>query len=329
MVGISIKDFSISFGNNEILKNVSFDVQEGEIVTILGPSGCGKSTILRSIASLENGYSGSIFLNETCLVNGANKCNKDIGYIFQDYALFPHLNVRENIEFALFKLNSREKQIRVDKLLRQFDLVEHKNKQIHELSGGQQQRVSIARVIAYEPKVLLLDEPFSNLDSILRAKTKLWLKTLIKELGLSAILVTHDQKEALSMSDKIGIIHNKEIKQFDTPKNIYKNPNNFYIANFLGEVNILPKFIVQELNLDLEKISILRIHETKITNKTNNYKLNILNRLYCGEYEEIILCFEKDKNSQIKLRVYNDSNISLDEEIYLDINKEQILSVAN
>jgi len=329
MVGISIKDFSISFGNNEILKNVSFDVQEGEIVTILGPSGCGKSTILRSIASLENGYSGSIFLNETCLVNGANKCNKDIGYIFQDYALFPHLNVRENIEFALFKLNSREKQIRVDKLLRQFDLVEHKNKQIHELSGGQQQRVSIARVIAYEPKVLLLDEPFSNLDSILRAKTKLWLKTLIKELGLSAILVTHDQKEALSMSDKIGIIHNKEIKQFDTPKNIYKNPNNFYIANFLGEVNVLPKFIVQELNLDLEKISILRIHETKITNKTNNYKLNILNRLYCGEYEEIILCFEKDKDSQIKLRVYNDSNISLDEEIYLDINKEQILSVAN
>jgi ABC-type Fe3+/spermidine/putrescine transport system ATPase subunit len=208
-------------------------------------------------------------------------------------------------------------------------LVEHKNKQIHELSGGQQQRVSIARVIAYEPKVLLLDEPFSNLDSILRAKTKLWLKNLIKELGLSAILVTHDQKEALSMSDKIGIIHNKEIKQFDTPKNIYKTPNNFYIANFLGEVNILPKFIVQELNLDLEKVSILRIHETKITNKTNNYKLNILNRLYCGEYEEVILCFEKDKNSQIKLRVYNDSNISLDEDIYLDINKEQILSVIN
>ncbi|WP_375724645.1 ABC transporter ATP-binding protein [Arcobacter sp. KX21116] len=329
MIGISVKNFSIAFGNNEILNDISFDVQAGEIVTILGPSGCGKSTILRSIASLEDSYTGSIFLNETCLINGANKCNKDIGYIFQDYALFPHLNVKENIEFALFKLKANERQKRVDKLLKQFDLIEHKNKQIHELSGGQQQRVSIARVIAYEPKILLLDEPFSNLDSILRAKTKLWLKNLIKELGLSAILVTHDQKEALSMSDKIGIIHNKRIVQFDTPKNIYKNPNSFYIANFLGEVNTLPKFIAEDLNLDLEKTSIIRIHETKITNKANNYKLNTVNRLYCGEYEEVILSFEKELESQIKLRVYIDSDISLEEEIYLDINKDKIISVKN
>lgn len=329
MIGISIKDFSISFGNNEILKNISFDVEAGEIVTILGPSGCGKSTILRSIASLENKYKGSIFLNETCLVNSSTTCNKDIGYIFQDYALFPHLNVRENIEFALFKLSTNEKQRRVDTLLKQFDLVEHKNKQIHELSGGQQQRVSIARVLAYEPKVLLLDEPFSNLDSILRAKTKLWLKNLIKELGLSAILVTHDQKEALSMSDKIGIIHNKQIEQFDTPENIYKKPNNLYIANFLGEVNTLPKFVAEDLNLDLVKKCIIRIHESKITNNPNNYKVNIINKLYCGEYEELILNFEKDLNSQIKLRVYIDSNVSLDKEIYLDINKDKIICVEN
>ncbi|WP_428025264.1 ABC transporter ATP-binding protein [Arcobacter sp.] len=328
MVGISIKDFSISFGNNEILKDVSFDVEAGEIVTILGPSGCGKSTILRSIASLEDRYKGSIFLNETCLVN-TSKCNKDIGYIFQDYALFPHLNVKENIEFALFKLNNTEKQRRVDILLKQFDLVEHKNKQIHELSGGQQQRVSIARVIAYEPKVLLLDEPFSNLDSILRAKTKLWLRNLIKELGLSAILVTHDQKEALSMSDKIGIIHNKKLEQFDTPKNIYNNPKNFYIANFLGEVNTLPIFIAKDFDLDLNKTNIIRIHETIITNTPTNYKLNIINRLYCGEYEELLLCFEKDLKSQIKLRVYLDSDISLEEKIYLDINKDKIISVEN
>jgi len=327
MIGISIKDFSISFGNNEILKNISFDVQAGEIVTILGPSGCGKSTILRSIASLENGYEGSIYLNETCLINSSTTCNKDIGYIFQDYALFPHLNVRENIEFALFKLSTNEKQRRVDTLLKQFDLVEHKNKQIHELSGGQQQRVSIARVIAYEPKVLLLDEPFSNLDSILRAKTKLWLKNLIKELGLSAILVTHDQKEALSMSDKIGIIHNKTIEQFDTPKNIYKNPESFYIANFLGEVNTLPKFIVDDLNKDLNKTHILRIYDTKITNNINNYKLNIIDTLYCGEYEELILSFEKDSKSLIKIRLNLDEEISKNKELFLDINEAKIISV--
>ncbi len=327
MIGISIKEFSISFGNNEILKNISFDVQAGEIVTILGPSGCGKSTILRSIASLENRYEGSIYLNETCLVNNSNSCNKDIGYIFQDYALFPHLNVRENIEFALFKLSKNEKQRKVDTLLKQFDLIEHKNKQIHQLSGGQQQRVSIARVLAYEPKVLLLDEPFSNLDSLLRAKTKLWLKNIIKELGLSAILVTHDQKEALSMSDKIGIIHNKELVQFDTPKNIYNQPKSFYIANFLGEVNTLPEFIVEDLILNSQEIHILRIHETQISNSPNNYKVNIINRLYCGEYEELILSFDKDKNSQIKLRVYLSSDISLDKEIYLEINQEKIISV--
>ena len=327
MIGISVKDFSISFGNNEILKNISFDVQAGEIVTILGPSGCGKSTILRSIASLENRYKGSIYLNETCLLNSSKKCNKDIGYIFQDYALFPHLNVKENIEFALFNLSTNEKQRRVDNLLKQFDLIEHKNKQIHELSGGQQQRVSIARVIAYEPKVLLLDEPFSNLDTILRAKTKLWLKNLIKELGLSAILVTHDQKEALSMSDKIGIIHNKTIVQFDTPQNIYKNPKTLYVANFLGEVNILPTFIISDLKKDISKTHILRINDTKITNNTNNYKLVISSRLYCGEYEELIIYFEKEIKSFIKIRLYFDEKVSINQEIFLDINSNNIITI--
>jgi iron(III) transport system ATP-binding protein len=148
-------------------------------------------------------------------------------------------------------------------------------------------------------------------------------------LGLSAILVTHDQKEALSMSDKIGIIHNKKLEQFDTPKNIYKNPKSFYIANFLGEVNILPEFIAKDLDLEIIKTNMLRIHETKITNNKNNYKLNIINRLYCGEYEEVILTFEKDLNSQIKLRVYIDTDISLEKEIYLDINKEKIIGVNN
>lgn len=185
MIGISVKDFSISFGDTKILENISFDVVQGEIVTILGPSGCGKSTILRSIASLQDEYKGDIFINNHCLIkDGKKHCHKDIGYIFQDYALFPHLNVKDNIEFALYKLDNIEKQKRVDKLLKQFDLVEHRNKQIHELSGGQQQRVSIARVLAYEPKVILLDEPFSNLDSILRNKTKTWLKNLLKIWGL-------------------------------------------------------------------------------------------------------------------------------------------------
>ena len=193
MTGISLKDFSISFGETNILNNVSFDVKDGEIVTILGASGSGKSTILRSISSLEDKYEGDIYLHKCCVSKNNDSCkSQDIGYIFQDYALFPHINVKDNIIFAIKNKSKNEKEIIVDKLLKQFDLEEHKFKQIHELSGGQQQRVSIARVIAYEPKILLLDEPFSNLDSILRNKTKIWLKNLIKEVGFSAILVTHD-----------------------------------------------------------------------------------------------------------------------------------------
>lgn len=327
MVGISVKNFSITFGNSSILEDISFEVKEGEIVTILGPSGCGKSTILRSIASLENRYKGEIFLNETCLVNDKNKCNKDIGYIFQDYALFPHLNVRENIEFALYNLPNNEKQKRVDKLLKQFDLIEHKNKQIHELSGGQQQRVSIARVIAYEPKVLLLDEPFSNLDTILRAKTKTWLKNLIKELGLSAILVTHDQKEALSMSDKIGIIHEKKIVQFDTPKNIFEKPNTLYVANFLSELNIIPEFIINELNLDNNRKHILRVHNTTITNEQTPYKLKIEDISYCGDYNELKLSFFKEDSIYISVKLDINSSILFDKDIYLRLDKSHIITI--
>jgi len=327
MVGISVKNFSIAFGNTQILENINFEVNAGEIVTILGPSGCGKSTILRSIASLENNYSGEIYLNETCLINKNNSCNKEIGYIFQDYALFPHLNVKENIEFALFNLKTNEKQRRVDKLLKQFDLTEHKNKQIHELSGGQQQRVSIARVIAYEPKILLLDEPFSNLDTILRNKTKIWLKNIIKELGLSAILVTHDQKEALSMSDKIGVIHQKKLVQFDTPKNLFEKPKTLYVANFLSQINILPNFLFNNLDENPSKNFIIRVEKTKLTNIKNDYELQIEDLSYCGNYNEVELSFEKNPTFKINARIHIDDEISLDKNLYLDLNKKDILSV--
>ncbi len=275
MLGISVKNFSIAFGETQILENISFDVKSGEIVTILGPSGCGKSTILRAIASLQDKYDGEIFLNETCLINNSNACNKDIGYIFQDYALFPHLNVKENIEFALYRLNNIEKQRRVDKLLKQFDLTEHRHKQIHELSGGQQQRVSIARVVAYEPKVILLDEPFANLDTILRNKTKIWLKKIIKELGLSAILVTHDQKEALSMSDKIAIIHDKKIEQFGIPKELFEKPKSLYVANFLNRINELPDNLLENLgaNISPENVGVISIDKVNVVSDEKKLKL--------------------------------------------------------
>ncbi len=326
MVGINVKNFSIAFGDTQILEDISFEVEAGEIVTILGPSGCGKSTILRSIASLQEHYEGEIFLNEQCLVNNAGECNKDIGYIFQDYALFPHLNVKENIEFALYKLNKLERQKRVDKLLKQFDLTEHRHKQIHELSGGQQQRVSIARVLAYEPKVLLLDEPFANLDTLLRNKTKVWLKKIIKDLGLSAILVTHDQKEALSMSDKIAIINNKRIEQFGTAKELFDTPKSLYVANFLNRINHLPKKLLEDLDIKVEDkyVGIISIDKIKVTNEKEKIKATILDISFCGDYYELQVSLDDYDNKELLVKTSCLDCLEDETNCYLDIDKNNI-----
>ena len=330
MLGICLKDFSIAFGNTQILENVSFDVKDGEIVTILGASGSGKSTILRSISSLEDKYKGDIYLHTCYLKKNQNSCaTQDIGYIFQDYALFPHLNVLQNITFALKDLSKKEKEIQADKLLELFDLEEHKYKLIHELSGGQQQRVSIARVIAYKPKVLLLDEPFSNLDSILRNKTKIWLKGIIKEFGFSAILVTHDKKEALSISDKIAIIQNKTIVQFGTPKELFSNPVNKYVANFLGDINELPKEILKDFDLKNKNNDdlIIRVNKTFLTKKKNEHKLRLLDISYCGDYYELSLEFTKYNNYVIIINVEDLNGYTKESELYLDIKKENLILI--
>jgi len=330
--GLSVRKFGISFGDTEILRDISFDVKPGEIVTILGPSGCGKSTILRSIAGLENTHKGEIVINDLCVSSSSTYVNiekRKSGYIFQDYALFPHLNVEENIGFALFKMPKKKRKARVLELLEQFDIVGHRHKQIHELSGGQQQRVAIARVIAYNPSVLLLDEPFSNLDTILRNKTKIWLKKIIKELQLSAILVTHDQKEALSVSDKIGIIHNKKIIQFGTPEEIFNKPKNLYVAKFLGDINKLPHAFVKSLNINFseDQIPIIRINDTNITSKNNEHELIIHDVSYCGDYYEVTASFKDYPESLISTRTHASNYLQVGSKIFLDINKEKILLI--
>lgn len=330
--GLSVNKFGISFGQTEILKDVSFDVTPGEIVTILGPSGCGKSTILRSIAGLESNHNGEIIINDQCVSSKSTFVNIDkrkSGYIFQDYALFPHLNVEENIGFALYKMPKAQKEARVAELLEQFDIVKHRNKQIHELSGGQQQRVAIARVIAYKPSVLLLDEPFSNLDTFLRKKTKIWLKKIIKELRLSAILVTHDQKEALSVSDKIGIIHNKKIIQFGTPQEIFNKPKNLYVAKFLGDINKLPTSLVKQLGIDVKEtqIPIMRINDMHLSLQKSDISLIVHDVSYCGDYYEIYLDYKNIPQSSLTVRAETSHNYEVGDEVYLELNKDKIILI--
>lgn len=328
---ISINNFGISFGKNRILENVSFDVKQGEIVSLLGSSGCGKTTILRAIAGLQKEHEGHICIGDVCVSSKEVFIrNREIGYIFQDYALFPHLNVEENIAFALDNLDKNEKKSRVSNLLKQFDLEEHSKKSIHQLSGGQQQRVAIARAMANNPKILLLDEPFANLDTNLRNKTKNWLKNLIKTNNLSAILVTHDKKEALSISDKIGIIHNKTLQQFDDTLNIYKNPKNYFIANFLLDINTLPNELIKSIDLKItnNQIAIIDINQCTINLSENDEDLNveIINKYFCGDHFEL----------EIKLIKYNhfltiktSQNIKYDVKYSLIFDKNNVKIIDN
>ena len=325
---LSINNLSISFNETKILEDVNFDVKQGEIVTLLGSSGCGKTTILRAIAGLQREHEGNICIGDTCVSSKeVYKQDREVGYIFQDYALFPHLSVEENIAFALDKLSKKDKNKRVDELLKQFDITAHKNKQIHQLSGGQQQRVAIARAMANKPKILLLDEPFANLDSQLRYKTKMWLKNLIKKYNLSAVLVTHDKKEALSISDKIGIINNKKLLQFDKTKDIYSKPINYYVANFLSEINILPKALIEklELNVDERQIAVIEISKSKLSNKSDLLEVEIIDKSFCGEYYELLVKDVKSNNNDEVIMIKSTlENIDLNNKIYLDLEKEDI-----
>jgi len=324
---VSIENFGISFNDTKILENISFDVKPGEIVTLLGSSGCGKTTILRSIAGLQKKHEGYICIGNECVSSKEiYKKDREVGYIFQDYALFPHLNVHENISFALYKLSKKKKEKRVDELLEQFNIVDHKYKQIHQLSGGQQQRVAIARAMANNPKILLLDEPFSNLDAMLRYKTKIWLKDLIKQMNLSAILVTHDKKEALSISDKIGIINDKKLIQFDSAKKMFENPNSLYVANFLCEVNELPNKYIEDIGLDIkdDKVAIIKIDECKISKDKSNCKVKILDISFCGEYYELVLKLLDYDNIDMIVKSHSIENLDINDEAFMHIDKKDI-----
>ncbi|WP_404318740.1 ABC transporter ATP-binding protein [Malaciobacter canalis] len=324
---VSIENFGISFNDTKILENISFDVKPGEIVTLLGSSGCGKTTILRSIAGLQKKHEGYICIGNECVSSKEiYKKDREVGYIFQDYALFPHLNVHENISFALYKLSKKKKEKRVDELLEQFNIVDHKYKQIHQLSGGQQQRVAIARAMANNPKILLLDEPFSNLDAMLRYKTKIWLKDLIKQMNLSAILVTHDKKEALSISDKIGIINDKKLIQFDSAKKMFENPNSLYVANFLCEVNELPNRYIEDIGLDIkdDKVAIIKIDECKISKDKSNCKVKILDISFCGEYYELVLKLLDYDNIDMIVKSHSIENLDINDEAFMHIDKKDI-----
>lgn len=237
---ISLKNITVTFDGETVLKDFNLNIKDGEFVTLLGPSGCGKTTTLRIIGGFIKPDSGDVLFNGK-RINDLPAHKRTVNTIFQKYALFPHLNVYENIAFGMRIQKKSEKEIKetVKEMLKMVNLVDFANRNVNSLSGGQQQRIAIARALANKPKVLLLDEPLGALDLKLRKDMQVELKNIQQKTGITFLFVTHDQEEALSMSDTVVVMDKGEIQQVGTPKDIYNEPQNAFVADFIGESNII------------------------------------------------------------------------------------------
>lgn len=253
---LDIQDISFAYPDGtQVCEQLSFSVEEGEIGCLLGPSGCGKTTMLRLIAGFERPGSGRIVLRDNLLADASTSLDPEhrhVGVVFQDYALFPHLTVARNIAFGLRGLDKRAAEARVAEMLALVRLEAEAHKYPHEISGGQRQRVALARALAPKPALLLLDEPFSNLDVELREKLGLEVRALLRELATPALLVTHDQHEAFSIADRIGVMNRGRIEQWDTAYNLYHRPATRFVADFVGQGVLMRGKVMDKDAIDTE-----------------------------------------------------------------------------
>ena len=243
-VNINIRNAVKRYGNTTVIENLTLSIRGGEFFTLLGPSGCGKTTLLRMIAGFNSIEGGDFYFNDT-RINDLNPAKRNIGMVFQNYATFPHMNVRKNVEFGL-KNRPADKRIdkkliheQADKFLKLMQIDQLADRMPAQLSGGQQQRVALARALCIEPDVLLMDEPLSNLDAKLRVEMRTAIKEIQNSVGITTVYVTHDQEEAMAVSDRIAVMNGGVIQHVGTPKNIYQRPANTFVATFIGRSNIL------------------------------------------------------------------------------------------
>ncbi|MDY3059905.1 MAG: ABC transporter ATP-binding protein [Fusobacterium sp.] len=298
---LRIENLRKIFEENRGIEKIDFSIEKGELISLLGPSGCGKTTLLNIIGGFLKPDNGKIYLEDRDITDIPPE-KRDISTVFQSYALFPHMNVLENIKYGLKykKLTKKEQNELALEYLKIVGLDGYEKKSIQELSGGQQQRVALARALVLYPKVLLLDEPFSNLDAKLKISMREELKELQKNLKISMIFVTHDQEEALSISDKVVVMNNGRIEQIGTPEEIYYSPINEYVANFIGKSNFIlkdgAKKLIRPENIKIEK------------NQKGNWE--VINKEFMGAYtilkirngiEELYVNIQGEKGREYKL----------------------------
>jgi len=334
---IELKGISKAFDDNLVLDNINLSIKENEFLTLLGPSGCGKTTTLRIIAGFEESDSGELLFNGTD-ISTLPPYKRQVNTVFQKYALFPHMNVYENIAFGLKikKLSKSEIDNKVKNILKLVSLEGFEKRNIESLSGGQQQRIAIARALVNEPKVLLLDEPLGALDLKLRKEMQLELKKIQKRLGITFIFVTHDQEEALTMSDKIVVMNKGKIQQMGTPEDIYNEPANAFVAGFIGESNIFDAIILEDYKVKFsnkvfdcvdkgfsknEKVDIvIRPEDIKIVPADKGMlKGSVKSVIFKGVHYEIEV--EEGNNRWI---LHNTKSAEVDSVIGLDIYPEDI-----
>ncbi len=319
-----------SFDGQVVLKGVNLDIYENEFVTLLGPSGCGKTTLLRILGGFLDTDEGKVIFDGED-ISKKPPYERELNTVFQKYALFPHLSVYENIAFGL-KIKKMSKDIidqKVMKMLKLIGLEGYENKNTTLLSGGQQQRVAIARALVNEPKVLLLDEPLAALDLKLRKEMQYELKKIQQEVGITFIFVTHDQEEALTMSDKIVVMKNGEIQQVGTPEEIYNEPANRYVANFIGESNILPGVMLEDYKVRFDDITFDCVDSGFKTNEevdvvirpedidivpVNKGKMNgeVLSVLFKGVHYEIIVETVPGTSVTVNMQVIQNNEVTSD-----------------
>ena len=294
---LKVAGLTRQFGSVVALDDFNLNVAKGELVALLGPSGCGKTTALRIIAGLEKSNSGSVTLNEKDITNDAAH-TRNMGMVFQAYSLFPHLNVAENVAFGL-KMRKTSKAIREKKINSILELVglDHHHKRFaHQLSGGQQQRVALARALVIEPEVLLLDEPLSALDAQVRTNLREEIRRLQLELGTTTLFVTHDQEEAMAISDRVGVMNKGKLDQIDTPDTLYNNPATEFVASFVGTMNHLPAVLtngyvelfgqritaLKAANESGKVIALIRPEAITVTTETSEKNASVITRSFLG-----------------------------------------------
>ena len=285
---LQLQQIRKSFADTEVLKGIDLEAGQGEFITLLGASGCGKTTTLRIIAGLELPDSGQVILEDHNITDWEpNK--RDVNTVFQNYALFPHMNVADNVGYGLKIRKVPKAQIaeRVERALRLVQLEEYGKRMPDQLSGGQKQRIAIARAVINEPKVLLLDEPLGALDLKLRRQMQLELKRLQKQLGITFIYITHDQEEAINMSDRIGVMHEGVLEQMGTPNEVYYRPRTSYVADFVGNANILHKngetLAIRSENIRMDGESVCTQEAVVVEKSFAGGQLRILFRLSDGQ----------------------------------------------